>query len=213
MKITTVLFDLDGTLINTNELIIKSFLQTLDTYYPGKYSRNDVLPFIGPPLEESFGTIDETRIEELVKYYREFNIKHHDDLVEEFEGVKETVKILKEKGFKLGVVTSKIRQTVNMGLNITQLSSYFDVVITVDDVQKPKPDPEPILFALEKLDSKPEETIMIGDIHYDILAGKNAGTKTAGVAWTLRGKDYLSSYNPDFMLDTMTDLLEIVGAK
>lgn len=77
-----------------------------------------------------------------------------------------------------------------------------------------KPDPEPIyLNFLEKLDSKPEETLMVGDNFHDVLAGKNAGTKTAGVAWTIKGRDYLAKYEPDYMLENMTDLLTILGER
>ncbi|MFD3446517.1 pyrophosphatase PpaX [Microbacteriaceae bacterium 4G12] len=210
MKVNTVLFDLDGTLINTNELIIASFLHTLDKYYPGKYTREDVLPFIGPSLDETFSSIDAERTEELIECYRYFNHENHDALVEEFETVYETVKELYEKGYKLGVVTTKIRKTVEMGLKLGRLMEFFDVVVTADDVEHVKPDPEPILKALALLDSKPEEAIMVGDNHHDILGGKNAGTKTAGVAWSLKGQKYLESYHPDYILGKMSDLLTIL---
>lgn len=77
-KINTVLFDLDGTLIDTNELIISSFLHTLEKYYPGKYKRADVIPFMGPTLEETFEGINKDWAEDMAKTYREFNISNHD---------------------------------------------------------------------------------------------------------------------------------------
>ncbi|MBP0726814.1 pyrophosphatase PpaX [Bacillus sp. RG28] len=213
MKITTVLFDLDGTLINTNELIIESFLHTLNKFYPEKYKREDILPFMGPPLSESFSTVDIERINELIEEYRKFNIAHHDEFVEEFETVYETVETLKKAGFKLGIVTTKARNVVNMGIEFGRLTSFFDVVVTIDDVQNAKPHPEPLLLALKQLHSTPEETLMVGDNHHDIEGGKNAGTKTAGVAWTVKGRDFLAKFNPDYMLETMSDLLPIVGLK
>ncbi|PGT79229.1 pyrophosphatase PpaX [Bacillus sp. AFS040349] len=213
MKINTLLFDLDGTLINTNELIIESFLHTLHSYYPDQYKREDVLPFIGPTLYDTFNSINPDRVEEMVKVYRKFNHEQHDVLVKEYETVFETVKTLKEKGFKLGIVTTKIRATVNMGLTLTKLNQFFDVVVTLDDVENAKPHPEPVLKALEQLGSKPEEAIMVGDNHHDVEAGKNAGTKTAGVAWSIKGRDYISSHNPDYLLETMSDLLPIVGVE
>src|SRR5579875_1522378 len=85
-NINTILFDLDGTLIDTNELIITTYLHTLDKYYPGKYSREDVLPFMGPTLHEAFSTVDPDRVEELVLEYRTFNLANHDALVKEFPG-------------------------------------------------------------------------------------------------------------------------------
>ncbi|MDF1509676.1 MULTISPECIES: pyrophosphatase PpaX [Bacillaceae] len=210
-KITTLLFDLDGTLIDTNELIIQSFLHTLEQYYPGAYKREDVLPFMGPTLTETFAAMNADKVEEMTNVYRTFNIAHHDDLVTEFEGVRETVAVLKEKGFKLGIVTTKRLTVVEKGLRLTKLESYFDVVVALDHVTKAKPDPEPIVKALAQLDSTPEEAMMIGDNFHDIVGGKNAGTKTAGVAWSLKGKAFLEQYDPDYMLEHMSDLLEILG--
>ncbi|MBD1381450.1 pyrophosphatase PpaX [Metabacillus arenae] len=213
MKINTLLFDLDGTLINTNELIIESFLNTLNTYYPERYKREDVLPFIGPPLYETFTGIDATRVQEMIDAYRKYNHEQHDVLVTEFETVYETVQMLHEKGFKLGIVTTKLRDTVNMGLKLTKLDQFFDVVVTLDDVENAKPHPEPVLLALKQLGSSPEEAIMVGDNHHDIVSGKNAGTQTAGVAWTIKGQEYLAGYKPDYMLGKMSDLLKIVGVE
>lgn len=210
MKINTVLFDLDGTLINTNELIISSFLHTLHTYYPNQYKREDVLPFIGPSLHDTFSSIDKDRVEELIQCYRQFNHDHHDELVEEYETVYDTVKILREKGYKIGIVTTKIRETTNMGLKLTKLNSFFDVIVTIDDVENVKPHPEPIQKAIRLLEAKPEETLMVGDNHHDIVGGKNAGVKTAAVAWTIKGREYLESYNPDYVLEKMSDLLPII---
>ncbi|KZZ84893.1 MULTISPECIES: pyrophosphatase PpaX [Bacillaceae] len=213
MKRNTILFDLDGTLINTNELIIESFLHTLNHYKPGEYSRELVLPFIGPTLHDTFHSINPEKAEEMIGVYRAFNHKQHDALVTEFATVFETVQKLHQEGFKLGIVTTKIRDTVNMGLKLTNLGQFFDVVVTLDDVEHAKPHPEPVLKALELLDSKPDEAIMVGDNHHDIEAGQNAGTLTAGVAWTIKGREYLSAYKPDFMLEQMSDLLPIAGVE
>lgn len=209
-KITTLLFDLDGTLINTNELIIASFLHTLNHYYPNQYTREDVFEFIGPSLLETFSGLDHERAEEMIEHYREHNHFHHDLLVQEYEGVYETILALKERNYKVGIVTTKMRKAVERGLIKGRLDQFFDVVVTFDDVKKTKPDPEPIELALKLIGSSADETIMVGDNSHDILAGKNAGTKTAGVAWTLKGRDYLEQYSPDYMLDNMRDLLAIV---
>jgi pyrophosphatase PpaX len=212
-KTTTILFDLDGTLIDTNELIIQSFLHTLQHYYPDQYKREDVLPFMGPTLVETFGSMNPDNIEEMIKTYRTFNISNHDLLVKEFEGVKETVIALKEKGYKIGIVTSKMSDVVMKGLKLTALDPYFEIIVALDHVEKAKPDPGPILMALEKLDSTPEETIMVGDNHHDIVGGQNAGVRTAAVAWSIKGRDYLATFNPDYMLENMTDLLSILEAE
>jgi pyrophosphatase PpaX len=212
-KITTLLFDLDGTLVDTNELIIQSFLHTLGHYYPGRYKREDLLPFMGPSLVETFSSMDPEKTEEMAQMYIDFNVENHDRYVTEFEGVYDTVKKLKEVGFKLGVVTTKRAETVALGLKFTKLESFFETIVTLDDVTKTKPDPEPVNKALELLGSRPEEAMMVGDNSHDILAGRNAGTKTVGVAWSLKGKNFLQRYEPDYILDTMDDLLQILGVK
>jgi pyrophosphatase PpaX len=210
-NINTILFDLDGTLIDTNELIISTYLHTLEKYFPGKYTREDVLPFLGPTLHEVFGKMDPDRVEEMVLDYRTYNLANHDALVKEFVGVMETIETLKKKGYKLAIVTTKREDVAFKGLRLMKLDPYFDVMIAYDHVKKVKPDPEPIYLALEKLDSKPEEALMVGDNFHDVLAGKNAGTKTAGVAWSIKGREYLAKYEPDFMLENMVDLLRILG--
>ncbi|OIK14593.1 pyrophosphatase PpaX [Bacillus sp. MUM 13] len=209
-KITTLLFDLDGTLINTNELIIASFTDTLDFYYPGQYKREDILPFIGPPLFDTFNEIDKERAEEMVAHYRKHNVENHDLMVTQFDGVYETVKSLKESGYKLAIVTTKKRDVVMKGLRLSRLDEFFEVIVTLDDVVHAKPDPEPLLKALDGVGSSPAEAIMIGDSHQDVLAGKNTGTKTAGVAWTIKGRAYIEGYHPDYVLEHMGDLIGIL---
>ncbi|WNF36546.1 pyrophosphatase PpaX [Bacillaceae bacterium IKA-2] len=211
MKIDTVLFDLDGTLINTNELIIASFLHTLDHYFPNVYTRERVIDFIGPSLHDSFSGLSPDKAEEMTVMYRQFNHEKHDQLVEEYETVRETVQALHEKGYKLGIVTTKRSETARMGLKLTGLDTYFPVLVGIDDVEKVKPDPEPLMKALAQLGSSPEQTVMVGDSQYDILGGKNTGTKTAAVAWTIKGREFLEGYEPDVMLETMSDLLTFLG--
>jgi len=210
-KITTILFDLDGTLIDTNELIIATYLHTLEKYYPSRYKREDVLPFLGPTLHEAFDTIDPDRVEELVEEYRTYNIAKHDELVKDFPGVLETVRTLKERGYKLAIVTTKRLDVTQKGLRLMNLEPFFEVVVAYEHVTKTKPDPEPIFKALEQLGSTPAEAIMVGDNYHDILAGKNAGTKTVGVAWSIKGREYVASYEPDYMLENMADLLTVLG--
>lgn len=211
-KVTTILFDLDGTLIDTNELILSTFEHTLGNYYPGKYERNDLLAFMGPSLSETFYALDPERAEEMIAAYRKYNLENHDLLVKEFAGVYETVRTLKEMGFKLAIVTTKKSDVAEKGLKLTKLDAFFDCIVAVDHVEKPKPDPEPILKALQMLGSSPEEAIMVGDNHHDIEGGRNAGVQTAGVAWSAKGREHLLQFNPDYMLENMADLLDIVGA-
>ncbi|ARI76551.1 pyrophosphatase PpaX [Halobacillus mangrovi] len=211
MSIDTILFDLDGTLIDTNELIIASFTHTISQYSDREYKREEILDFIGPPLRESLQKINPDHVEEMVETYRKHNIEHHHDYVKAYEGVVETIHKLKDQGFRLGIVTTKMRNTVHMGLELTKLDGLFETIITLDDVSNAKPHPEPIVKALEALDAKASKALMVGDNTHDIEAGQNAGTRTAGVAWTVKGREVLDDLKPDYMLTHMSELLEITG--
>ena len=209
-KITTLLFDFDGTLLDTNELIIGTFTHVLGKHYPGQYEREDILPFLGPTLHDTFHSVDPENTEALIAEYREWNIAMHDELSSEFDGVSETLRLLKEQGFKMAIVSTKRSNMVMQGLNLLDAEGVFDVVIGLDDVTNPKPDPEPILLALERLGAEKEEALMIGDNYHDIVGGQNAGVRTAGVAWTIKGEEFLQTFNPDYMLQHISDLLTIV---
>lgn len=210
--IKTILFDLDGTIVNTNELIISSFLHTLEGLTPRPYTRDDIIPNFGKPLAEQLrmytGLSD---VSEVIVKYRNFSIGRHDELVMEFPYVKEVMESLYRHGIKMGVVTSKIRRTTMMGLKRFELDGFIDVIVTVDDVQEPKPSPEGIRLAMAALDAEAETTLMVGDSQYDILAARNAGVRSAGVAWSMKGESFLRGFGPDYILHDMRDLLPIAG--
>lgn len=210
-KITTLLFDFDGTLLDTNELIIQTFQTVLNAHYPGRYEREDILPFLGPTLKETFDSIDPAKSEELIAEYRTWNLANHDAFASEFDGVSETLRQLKNTGFKMAIVSTKRNNMVMKGLRLMSAGNLFDTVIGLDDVQHAKPHPEPLLLAMERLNSTPEETLMIGDNVHDILGGKNAGVRTAGVAWSAKGEKFIREQEPDFVLQHISDLLTITA--
>ncbi|MBB6450344.1 pyrophosphatase PpaX [Geomicrobium halophilum] len=211
-NVNTVLFDLDGTLIDTNDLIIASFTYTLDHYFPGRFQREDILPFIGPPLHDTFHSLDPEKAGEMMAMYREHNHTHHDELLKEYSGVREAVEGLSKAGFQLGIVTTKRSPTTWKGLELTGLKPYFKTVITLDDVEHAKPHPEPLEKAMDALGAVPEHTLMVGDNVHDIEGGKQAGTKTAAVAWSIKGAEALIKEKPDIMLEDMRELLTILEA-
>lgn len=211
-QITTLLFDFDGTLLDTNELITQTFLTVLGERFPGKYDRESVLPFNGPTLKQSFDSIDPELTDELLQAYYKVNDTLHDELVDEFDGVSETLNLLKAAGLKMAIVSSKKRGSLMKGLKKLGTQNVFDTIISADDVKEPKPDPEPILLALQQLGATKEEALMIGDNSHDILGGRNAGVRTAGVAWSAKGEQFLATFKPDFMLQHISDLLDITGA-
>jgi pyrophosphatase PpaX len=211
MRYPTVLFDLDGTLVDTNNLILQSFLHTLEHYFPGKYTVEDILPYMGQTLfqqMERYG--GKELVQELVDHYREYNVRMHDDLIEEFPYVLEVIPQLAKAGVTLGIVTTKMRKTAVMGLQRYGIESFFSTVITYESTTEHKPYPAPVLTAMEELGAKPEHTLMVGDSEYDILAGQRAGVDTAGVAWSLKGEAHLQTFNPTYMLRDIRDILPIV---
>ncbi len=210
MRYQTVLFDLDGTILDTNELILQSFMYTLERFFPGQYSREDVIPHMGDTLYNQMARFSQEMAEELVDVYREHNEKIHDEYVQLVPHVMETVQELENMAVKMGVVTTKQRTTAVMGLRHYGLEQYMGTIITFQDVKYHKPHPEPVLKAMEDLDADPAKTVMVGDSSYDIRAAKEAGIDVAAVKWSLKGVDYLKKYQPNYLIDDMRDLLDIV---
>src|SRR5690606_13591580 len=167
-EINALLFDFDGTLLDTNELIIQTFISVLGEHFPGRFEREDILHFIGPSLKQTFDSIDADRTAELTEQYLAINKQMHDELVTEYDGVTETLRLLKAQGLKLAIVSTKRSANIKHGLKLMGIERVFDEIISLDEVQNPKPDPEPILLALEKLAASKEEALMIGDNSHDI---------------------------------------------
>jgi pyrophosphatase PpaX len=211
MNYKTILFDLDGTLLDTNDLIISSFMHTLRSFFPEReFTPEEIVPHMGKPLYDMLALYDENQVQKMIDVYREHNLRTHDEMVVAFPHVVEVIKQLHKRGIKMGIVTTKQRITVEMGLSLCELTSYMDSVVTIQDVENPKPHPEPVLKAMSELGAIPETTLMVGDSRYDIEAAQRAGVDAAGVAWSLKGEDYLNSFSPTYMLKDMKDLLQIV---
>lgn len=214
IMIKTILFDLDGTIINTNELILASFFHALEGVSEQPVTREQIIPYFGEPLGKQmklFSGLEQ--VDHLVDKYREFNMAKHDEMTTEFPYVKEVLDQLHNEGIRMGVVTTKMRDTAVKGLKLFDLEQYMQVVVTLDDVTKAKPDPEGIKLAMRKLDADPDSTLMVGDSQYDIQAAQNAGIRAAGVAWSIKGKEFLNRFEPDYMLDDIRDLLELTAKR
>ncbi len=144
--IKVVLFDLDGTIINTNELILETFMHVLKGITPIEYTRENLIPHMGRPLIDQFRNFTgKQEVDEYIQAYREYNVSRHDELVTEFPMVKETMSELQKAGVRMGIVTSKVRKTTHMGLKLCGLDGFVETIVTVEDVTDPKPHPEGIL--------------------------------------------------------------------
>lgn len=213
-KVDTILFDLDGTLLDSKDLIYRSFIHTFEHFYPNhELSDAELDSFFGPTLVETFSkyTDDPAKVNEMVEYYREFNKAHHDELTSLFPGVKETLKYLAKHNYKLGVVSSKKSDLVNHALEYFKIKDYFSIVIGSDDVTKPKPDPEGIYKACQKVKAK--RALYVGDSVGDIVAGKSAKVKTCAMAYKKDSGRSASLLNcePDYFIDSMYGLIKQLG--
>ena len=210
-KIDTVLFDLDGTLLNTKPLIDKSFIHTFEHFRPDyKLSDEELDSFFGPTLYQTFSRYsnDEEEIQAMIQFYRDFNVPNHDSMVSPFPQAKETVKDLHKKGIKVGVVSSKKTDLVMHGLEIFGMFEYMDIVIGADEVKNHKPAPDGILLAKEKLNSK--NVLYVGDTKNDIIAGKNASVKTCGVLY-IKDPSVMLEVAPDYVINKLSEIEVICG--
>jgi len=209
--IDTILFDLDGTIIDTNELIITSFMHVLEKHQLASLTREQIIPKMGATLEQQlqqFSGLGD--ITTLMTSYRSYNDVHHDDMVKLFPQVEEVVQQLHARGIRLGVVTTKNKPGTIRVLDMFGLQKYMEAVITLNDVEHPKPHAEPILKAIELLGADPSRTLMVGDSPMDIQSAKAAGVRSAGVAWSLKGEKALLDHKPDYMLHDMNDVYTLL---
>lgn len=210
MKINCMLFDLDGTLINTNELVIQSFLHTMRVHFNREHQPQDFIPYFGEPLVTTLERFAPGQVEELLKTYRAFNLEKHDDLTTHFVGIDETLRQLAENGITLGVVTSKLKATALRGLHLMGLDGYFPVVVAYEDTAIHKPKGEPILKALELLQHDKQGVLYVGDSTYDIRCAHDAGVLSAAVMWSAHARESLLAENPDYAIETPAELLQMV---
>lgn len=212
-KLSTVLFDLDGTLIDSVRLILDSYHHTLARH--GQEPRPDDywLAGLGTPLRVQFEpwAQDPTALEAMIGTYREYNLTHHDTMVTAYPGAVDAVRAIRAAGFRTGLVTSKNRPGALRGLRLVGLEEAIELVIGADDVVNPKPHPEPIETALRELGMPPESAVYVGDSIHDMESGRAAGVKTAAVLWGPFGRSHLERALPDFWLTRPRDLLDLLG--
>ena len=206
--LSTFLFDLDGTLIDSIELILRSYRHTMRAHRGLEPPDEVWMQGLGTPLWVQFHhwTEDPAEIEAMVATYRAYNLEHHDELVRPYEGVVAAVRDLRKNGKTLGLVTSKIREGALRGLQVAGLEDGFEVIVGADDVTHPKPHPEPVLKALERLGAPAADTVFIGDSRHDIECGRAAGVKTAAVLWGPFDRTHLADLVPDYWLERPEDL-------
>lgn len=213
MSIKGVLFDFDGTLANTIDLIISTFEHTCKTVLGIVPSRQHIISTFGLPLADAMIKLSGSPdlVEEMRIVYRDYNNAHHDEMIRPILGVKSTLQHLKQRGIKIAVVTSKKSPMLQRGLNCLQIADYIDVVIALEDTKESKPHPEPMLKACNMLGLKPEECISIGDSPFDLQSGNRAGTTTIAVRYSyFPWQIILDEGKPDYSINNPEELISLI---
>ena len=211
-NVKAVIFDIDGTLLDTTEFIFKSYEHTFKTHGIPLKSRRKLSVIFGKPLEECYRLlVPSLDIDKLCKTHMFFQLNNL-HLVRPFVNTKKTLKLLKGSGIKIAAVTTRSKLTSIKSLIISRIEKYIDIVISREDVKNPKPHPESIFSVLEKLGVKAKESVMVGDTDVDIKTGKNAGVRTIGVTYGFNGlnKDKVIKIKPDVLVDDISDIVSLI---
>jgi pyrophosphatase PpaX len=206
-----VVFDLDGTIVDSVELIIVSFQHAMREVLGKEVSRKESIAYVGRPLREQMVIFCPERADELVTSYREFNHREHDRMLSLYEGILPLLDRLQKAGVKLGLVTSKSRPTTQMAFDLTGIEHYFGSTICSDESPGNKPSPDPILLCLERLEVSPDDAAYVGDSPADIQAARAAGVEAIGVTWGVFDADTLAAEKPGRLVHTIPELAEVLG--
>jgi pyrophosphatase PpaX len=210
--IRTVLFDLDGTLIDSIELILASYRHTLAAHGRPQVPDEEWMRGVGTPLRVQLAKWADSpeELQALVATYRDFNLANHDQMIRPYPGIAELMRGVRSAGLRTGVVTSKNREGTRRGLGLFGLEQFIEILVCADDVQRPKPHPEPVERAVRQLDADPASTIFVGDSIHDLHSGRGAGVLTGAVLWGPFRREELEPAGPDFWLETPEDLKRLL---
>lgn len=208
-----VLYDFDGTLVDTAELIMSCYRHTMSTHLGHVPPEEEWLAGFGTPLQLQLGRYARSpeEHEAMLDTYRSFQEVQYERVLRPFESAVETVTRLEAAGLALAIVTSRYQHSTVRGLEVCGLTQHFRVVVTPEDVTHAKPHPEPVLLALDQLGVRPDQALFVGDSPHDIVAGREAGTKTAAALWGPFSRDVLEEARPDFFIAAQEEVLSLVG--
>jgi pyrophosphatase PpaX len=211
VRYETVLFDLDGTLIDSGAAILASFHHATETVLGRRYADDIVMASVGGHgIHRQMAQFDPDRVDDLVQAYRSHNLDLYRQ-IRLFAGVDAMLERLRDDGHRLGIVTVKSRGTVELTLQLLPLGSFFDTVVTGDDVEQHKPDPEGLLLAVERLGGDAASAAYVGDSPFDVQAAKAAGMGAIAVTWGgIHGRERLEPAAPDALVERPGELLGVL---
>jgi len=207
-RFPVVLFDLDGTVIDSGGMILASMRHATREVLGREIGDDELMGAVGGPgLEAQMRALDPERVDELVTVYRAHNEPLHETL-ECCAGMEALIARLHAEGRRLGVVTAKRRVTVELAFDRVPVGHFFDTVVGGDETERHKPDPEPLLLAAERLGADPATTAYVGDSPFDIRAAKAAGMHSIAVTWgRIHNRVRLEHERPDAIVDDAEQLL------
>jgi pyrophosphatase PpaX len=206
-----VVFDLDGTVVDSVELIIVSFQHAIREVLGREISREDAIAWVGMPLREQMEKFSPEQAEQLVEAYREFNHREHDSMLTLYDGMRHLLGSLREAGVKVGLVTSKSRFTAQMAFDLTGIEDHFDAIVCAGEASDDKPSPAPILACLEQIGVESSAAAYVGDSPSDIQAALAAGVVAIAVTWGVFPLDTLAAEKPDVVVHTIPELADRLG--
>jgi pyrophosphatase PpaX len=211
MRFPVVLFDLDGTVIDSGAIILASMRHAAKEVLGVEPRDEELMAAVGGPgLEAQMHALAPDRVQELVKVYRAHNEPLHEGLVC-CPGIDDVLVRLKDEGRRLGIVTAKRRKTVELAFAQVPIAHLFETVVGGDETERHKPDPEPLLLALDRLGAGPEDGAYVGDAPFDIQAAKAAGICSVAVGWGgIHTRERLEQEQPDAFVDTAEELLDVL---
>ncbi len=201
------LFDFDGTLVDSVELILDSYRYATAAVLGETPSEEVLRSCIGRPLSDAMQTLDPERAQELTDVYLAHNVTRHDALLARYPGVEELLAGLQADGRTIGIVTSKRRIAVDLALDLLGITTRFDVIVSWEDTDRHKPLPDPLLEALRRLDAAPTDAVYLGDTAWDIRAARAAGVLTAAVLWGVAGAAEMEAEQPDLTFGLPVEVL------
>jgi pyrophosphatase PpaX len=205
-----VLFDLDGTVIDSVALIRESHRHAVRTVLGAELPDAVLVANVGRPLLEQMRAFSTERAQELLETYRTWNHAKTRELLRSFPEVESLLRELRASGRQLGIITSKSRPTVDLAFAVLPIEELFDVVVTTEDTARHKPDPEPLLVALERLGRDASRACYVGDAPFDLRAARAAGVTAIGVTWGFFSREALEAEEPDLVVDTPEELAAAV---
>jgi 2-phosphoglycolate phosphatase len=214
IPLKAVLFDLDGTLVDSVKDLAESVNFTRQHYGLDRLPDSTIMAFVGNGvynlLGKSLETADQTKIGEAYQIFQDHYRIHCADHTKPFPGAFELLIALKEKNIKMGVVSNKPQEFTDLVLKQLNLGHYFEVAFGPESTKNRKPDPEPLLTALQKLGAQPQEAVMIGDSIVDIQAARAARMRIAVLTHGYGTREILRSAQPDWIVDSLSDLIKIL---